>query len=187
MKAYKGFDKNLRCRDFQYEIGKTYECDEAIMCKKGFHACVNPVDVYNYYALGSRFCEVNIEDYIEGDDKLCGKRITIVREFTPKEYVKECIKYAQTSGYKAYAKTSGYEAHAQTSGDYAHAQTSGKNSIACSLGPKSTAMAGEEGWIVLVEYDVNYNIIHIRSGKVGVDIERNVVYQLKNNQFVKVK
>ena len=157
MKAYKGFDKDLCCRDFQYEIGKTYECDEAVMCKKGFHACLNPINVYNYYSPKSRFCEVDIEDFIEGDDKLCGKRITIVREFTPKEYVEECIKYvqtsglkahAQTSGYKAHAQTSGCAAHAQTSGDYAHAQTSESYSHTQTSGYKAHAQAsGTEAYV----------------------------------------
>lgn len=39
MKAYKGFDKDLKCKDFQYEIGKTYEEPKAQLFKKGFHAC----------------------------------------------------------------------------------------------------------------------------------------------------
>lgn len=51
MKGYKGFDKDLKCRDFQYEIGKTYETDEAKLCEKGFHFCEAPFDVLNYYAI----------------------------------------------------------------------------------------------------------------------------------------
>lgn len=49
MKAYKGFDRNMRCRGFQFEEGKTYEEDKAELCKAGFHACTNPLDVWNYY------------------------------------------------------------------------------------------------------------------------------------------
>lgn len=45
MKAYKGFDENLKCRDFQYEIGKEYEETNAKLCETGFHACENPIDV----------------------------------------------------------------------------------------------------------------------------------------------
>ena len=53
MKAYKGFDKNLRCdptgkNPFQYEIGKNYEEPEADLCNLGFHACENPLDVFSY-------------------------------------------------------------------------------------------------------------------------------------------
>ena len=52
MKMYKGFDKNLKCRDFQYEIGKTYTEDKAKLCNAGFHACEHPLDCLNYYKPG---------------------------------------------------------------------------------------------------------------------------------------
>ena len=83
MKAYKGFDRNMRCRGFQFEEGKTYEEDKAELCKAGFHACENPLDVWNYYppADGCEYHEVELEDVSEkrnsDDSKVCGKRIRI--------------------------------------------------------------------------------------------------------------
>ena len=48
--AYKGFDENLCCKGFQYEIGKEYVHEGEIeCCESGFHACTNPFDVLDYY------------------------------------------------------------------------------------------------------------------------------------------
>ena len=83
MKAYKGFDRNMRCRGFQFEEGKTYEEDKAKPCKTGFHACTNPLDVWRYYspADGCEYHAVELEDVSEergsDDSKVCGKRIRI--------------------------------------------------------------------------------------------------------------
>lgn len=65
MKSYKGFDKKLKCRDFQYEIGKEYEMDGEIkVCSRGFHACESPFDVFDHYTMiDSRFCEVEQDIY----------------------------------------------------------------------------------------------------------------------------
>ncbi len=86
MKAYKGFDKDLKCRDFQYEIGKEYEEKEAIACEKGFHACENPLDVLHYYSPynGSRYCEVEQSGEFSklgsGDSKVASTKIKIGNE-----------------------------------------------------------------------------------------------------------
>ena len=66
--AYKGFDENLCCRGFQYEIGKEYEYTGDIKCcKSGFHACSNPFDVLDYYGIDgkNRFCEVEQSGIME--------------------------------------------------------------------------------------------------------------------------
>ena len=53
MKTYKGFDKDFRCRGFQYEVGKEYEMseDDIAVCKKGFHACESPLEVWDHYPI----------------------------------------------------------------------------------------------------------------------------------------
>ena len=58
--AYKGFNTDLTCRGFQYEIGKEYEEKEVSICNSGFHACENPFDVLGFYGdvINHRFCKV---------------------------------------------------------------------------------------------------------------------------------
>ena len=87
MKAYKGFDKDMKCRGFAFRVGESYAEPEAILCKKGFHACENPLDVLNHYALldddgnANCFAEVELEDVTEereeNDSKRVGKKIHI--------------------------------------------------------------------------------------------------------------
>ena len=85
-KAYKAFKVDLTCRDFQYEEGKTYEIDgEPELCKQGFHACLNLLDVFNYYngEIGKDIVvhEVELdgvsEERNDDDSKVVAKKITI--------------------------------------------------------------------------------------------------------------
>jgi len=102
MKAYKGFDKDLKCRDFQYEVGKEYEEEDAELCASGFHACENPLDVLDYYPLvdkdanSNRFGEVDLDaaDEKKGDDsKRCGKKIKIVAEIGIKGIIQATVEF----------------------------------------------------------------------------------------------
>ena len=84
--SYKGFDKNMQCRGFQYEVGKEYEMDGEIKCcNRGFHACKSPLEVWDYYdMLNSRYAEVEqsgkIEEEEEKSTKICSSRIKIKAE-----------------------------------------------------------------------------------------------------------
>lgn len=98
MKAYKGFDKSLKCRDFQYVIGKEYEEQDAKLCKKGFHACAYPLDCFAYYApANSRFCVVEVKDNGErhDDTKVCGKRIEICEEIDTEAMALAAVEYTK--------------------------------------------------------------------------------------------
>lgn len=92
MLYYKAFDKNLMCRDMQYEIGQEYKFnEEPILCERGFHFCKTIADCYKFYPMdnNTRICEVEplgkiIED--ESGIKLCTNHIKIIREIkNPKE------------------------------------------------------------------------------------------------------
>lgn len=91
--AYKGFDSNFRCmNDFQFEVGQKYVHNGTIeLCRNGFHACINPSDVFSYYYHDTdRYAEVLVEDFTVGNDKLVSKIITIVREISRVEFCDMC-------------------------------------------------------------------------------------------------
>ena len=156
IKSYKGFDKNLKCRDFQYEIGKEYEMDGEIkVCNRGFHACESPFDVFDHYTMiDSRFCEVEQDGNISKEDrgtKICSSKIKIkaelkldnminlgvewLKDITSPEKIKTSIKDnssgdgAQIGSSGNYAKigSSGYYAKIGSSGDGAQIGSSGYN------------------------------------------------------------
>ena len=145
MKSYKGFDKKLKCRDFQYEIGKEYEMDGEIkVCSRGFHACESPFDVFDHYTMiDSRFCEVEQDGNISKEDrgtKICSSKIKIkaelkladminlgvewLKEITSPEKIKTSIK-DNSSGNGAQIGSSGYGAKIGSSGNDAKIGSSG--------------------------------------------------------------
>ena len=87
MEGYKGFNKDLTCRGFKYEIGKTYEMkEEPIICERGFHFCKELEDAFGYYCLykDHTFCEIEAYGDITTDDngKYCTNKIKIIRELS---------------------------------------------------------------------------------------------------------
>lgn len=94
IRGYKGFDRDWKCRDFQYEVGKTYEIEgEPKICERGFHFCTSPLEVFKYYAPTNRFAIVKadeddvIYDTADNSHKAVARRITIVREITLYEII----------------------------------------------------------------------------------------------------
>ena len=107
MTGYKAFENDLSCRNFRYEIGKTYEIDGGIgLCKRGFHFCRHPSQVFEYYDKESRMCLVEAGgEIIEGEDKCVCSKITILREITGVERVR--MNYGNGDGY-GYGYGNGY-------------------------------------------------------------------------------
>lgn len=87
--GYKAFDKDLRCRGFQFEIGQVYGHDGDIkLCESGFHYCKSAADVFQYYSFASetRVCEVEDLGAGQGDNtKIVTNKIKIVREISRQE------------------------------------------------------------------------------------------------------
>ena len=163
--TYKGFDKDLKCRGFKYEVGGEYEAKgEISACKNGFHACEVPLDVMTYYPPGdSRYCEVEQsgETRKDGDDsKVASQKIKIGAEIgltgliqAQSAYVAETCKgapekialgdwgHAATQGYRGHAATQGYSGHAAAQGEGGHAAAQGKFGHAAAQGDGGHAAA----------------------------------------------
>ena len=98
--AYKGFNGDLSCRGFLYKVGKEYHIDGDIeVCKKGFHACQNPLDVFVYYPMSSytRYAMVMLwgdVDFANDGKKICATDIMIVKEIGIDEMVTVGIMYS---------------------------------------------------------------------------------------------
>ena len=162
MKAYKGFNRDMTCRGFQYEEGKSYETDRAEICECGFHACEDPLECFSYYKPGeSVYHEVELDGEIvhngEGT-KVASTRIKIGPRITIADLVKAEIDFVRahagtrkrcsnvaTSGNNAHAATSGVFANAATSGAFAHAATSGNNAHVATSGNNANAMTSGYG------------------------------------------
>ena len=202
MKAYKGFNKDFTCRGFQFEEGKEYEEEEAVLCEKGFHACTNPLDVLNYYNdVEGKYCEVELDevsnDKKENDSKICGKRIKINAEIgfvglfkMGIEWLKEQTIFSKNDT-KELEKSSGNGAKIGSSGDDAQIGSSGKYSVVMCAGNNSIAKAKIGSWITLAEWgrDDNGDLIPINvvTKRVdGVEIKEDTYYKLVNGVFTEV-
>ena len=155
MKTYKGFDKDLRCRGFQYEVGKEYEEKEAKACEKGFHACENPFDVFSYYPPcdGNRYCEVEQDGTLSehGEDtKVASTKIKIGVELGLRGLIQAGVSLildrvnwhdsaATNTGYQSAATNTGYKSAATNTGNYSAATNTGDQSAATNTGYKSAA------------------------------------------------
>ena len=142
--AYKGFDKNFQCRGFQYEVGKEYKSGKPVkVCRSGFHACTNPLEVWDYYPVyNSRFAEVELGGVIDkegGDSKICSSEIKIKKELTLSDYIGLCVAWMNNL-----TKAGGDSAKICSSGDYAKIGSSGDSAKICSSG--DYAKIGSSGY-----------------------------------------
>ena len=205
MKCFKGFDKDLKCRDFQYEIGKEYTEETADICNCGFHACEFPMDVFGYYPPSdSRYCEVELEENGQkssDDSKRVGKKISVKAEIgiagiikAGVEYIKEQVNWeddkATNTGYQSAATNTGDRSAATNTGNRSAAIVEGKESIALAAGIKSKAKGKTGCFIVLTEWkEINfeYYLVDVKSAKVdGENIKEDTFYMLKDGKFVEV-
>ena len=170
IKSYKGFDKDMKCRGFQYEVGKEYEMDGEIKCcNRGFHACKSPLEVWDYYdMLNSRFAEVEQSSNIDEEEnstKVCSSRIKIkaelkladiinigvewLKDITSPSNVKAGGVLNDNGNRKKQIGSSGYSAKIGSSGDYAKIGSSGDSAQIGSSG--DYAKIGSSGYYAKID------------------------------------
>ena len=181
MITYKGFDKDFKCRDFQYEVGKDYEMPEdgIQVCEKGFHACESPLEVLDYYPIldgngdNNRFAEVEQSgktDKEKGSTKVCSSKIHIKAELSLAGLIKAGVDWIINSVRKETPKegtellndnggdyaqigSSGDSAQIGSSGDSAKINSTGEDSVICCAGNDCKAKAKQGSWITLSEWE----------------------------------
>ena len=183
IKSYKAFDENMRCRGFQYEVGKEYDMNGDIQCcKRGFHACESPMEVWDYYdMLTSRFAEVEQSGKISTEvdsTKICSSRIKIKAELKLADIINIGVEWLKdltapskvkadnaelndngvrgakigSSGDSAQIGSSGDYAKIGSSGNYAKIDSTGEDSVIMCAGEGSVAKAKIGSWITLAEW-----------------------------------
>lgn len=183
--AYKGFDKDLKCRDTQYEVGKTYEMDGDIKCcNSGFHACENPLDVFDYYApADSRYCKVEQSGTLSKDadnSKVASSQIRIQCEIGLKGIIEAGVKFI-------FDKVNWKDNEESNTGYCSAAKVSGEESIAIVTGGDSKASGTLGCWLVLTERDENYHIKEVKAVKVdGERIKADTYYKLVDGEIKEV-
>ncbi|EDT3366894.1 hypothetical protein BBB80_001539 [Salmonella enterica subsp. enterica serovar Singapore] len=154
--TFKGFNKELKCRDFQFEIGKTFHHEGKVeACGSGFHACECPFDVFGYYPpADSRYAETisfGVTDREEdGDTKIASASITIKAELTLPQFIQRGIDWIWSkidksleqqimTGNRSAATNTGYQSAATNTGNRSAATNTGNRSAATNTGDWSAA------------------------------------------------
>ena len=209
IKGFKGFDKDLKCRGYQYEVRKDFQEEGEIKsCSKGFHFCENPFDVFSYYPPSTekginRYCSVEGSGSIDKDNddtKIASSKIHISAEIGLKGLVEAGVKFildkvdwkdsaATNTGNYSAATNTGHQSAATNTGDRSAAEVSGKDSIAIVTGKDSKAKGSIGCWIVLTErgeWDGNtYPIKEVKAIKVdGKVIKPDTFYKLYNGEII---
>ena len=212
---YKGMDKDMRCRGFQYEVGGEYETDKAEVCESGFHACEYPLDVFNYYPPAtSRFFEAEQSGELskgEDDTKVASSKIKIGAEVSIAGLVEATIEYtrerctqnegdkatgnqgaASATGNQGAASATGNQGAASATGNRGAASATGKASVALAAGVEGKAKGALGCAIFLAERGEwdgeTYPIINVKAAIVdGETVNADTWYTLQNGELVEVE
>ena len=193
MKAYKGFNKDMTCRGFQYAEGETYKTDNAKVCECGFHACKHPLDVFGFYAPNnSVYHEVKVGGKIDESDKnkVAATEIKIGARLTIAGLVKAAIDFTM-SHIKPEAKSNEDFGAASATGYKGAASAENKTAIAVAWGVEGRAKGVVGAHIVVSEWKWKEdNCVLLGAKMVQIDGKKykaDTWYMLKNGKIVEVE
>nr|DAU34442.1 MAG TPA: hypothetical protein [Caudoviricetes sp.] len=215
IKSYKGFNKDMTCRGFQYKEGKEYETSRAVVCNEGFHACEHPLDCLGYYPPNtSVYHEVEqtgefSSDSGSRDSKIASTKIKIGAKLSIAGLVQAAIDFTKsktvtmqdaTGDYGASSAT-GYKGASSATGDYGASSATGycgassadnSTAVAVAWGYESKAKGCIGAHIVCAEWkydNLNNDWIFVGAKMSivdGVKIKADTYYTLRDGEFVEV-
>ena len=197
--GYKGFNKDMTCKGFQYEEGQTYEMSEKPnICNKGFHFCEYPLDCFSYYdPYKSEYHEVESLGDIDRDNddtKISTNKIKIGAKIDIAGIVQASIDYTSKRAKKVKGSTTKKKHGASSATGYKGASsTENETAVAVAWGYEGRAKGILGSYIVCAEWKYNddkyeWEFIQAKMAKVdGKKIKENKYYQLIDGKFVEVE
>ena len=205
MITYKGTDKDMKCRDFQFKLGEIFETEKAETCKVGFHGCKYPLDVFKYYApADSRFFECEQSGEISGhndDSKIASTKIRFNAEIGIPGLVKAAIEYVSknakpskkhhTTGNRSANSATGYGSANISTGVACSNNGAGERNISVAWGKNGKCKGAIGSFLVLSEWDEwDGEKYPFRSAVMvevdGEKIKANTWYRLEKGEIVEV-
>lgn len=205
MKCFKGFEKDLKCRDFQYEEGKEFHTEKADCCNDGFHACEYPLDCFAYYdPAHSVFHEVELSGEMDkdgNDTKVCATDIKIGARISIAGLVKAAIEFTMSKVNKE-GKSDERHGFASATGDYGASSVSNPTGVAVAWGHEAKAKGCLGAHLILSDWKYigekrpdgeyknpykveNWEFAGAKMIQVdGENIKEDTFYTLKDGKFV---
>lgn len=191
--AIKGFDANLRCRNFQFAVGETFTHKGTVKaCEGGFHAVSgHPLAVFSYYVpAGSRFCRVELTGATDTDDneKIAGEVLKVGAEIGLTELVQDAVKWVQDRATPEGETATGTRGAASSTGTQGAASSTGYQGAAMSSGFEGRVMGADGNALFAVEREAwNGPVASVACGIVGQGgIVAGIWYQAKAGKLVEV-
>lgn len=181
IKSYKGFNKDMTCKGFQYEEGKEYEESNALVCENGFHACEYPLDCFSYYSPSeSVYHEVEQSGKLSKescDTKVASAKIKIGAKLSIAGLAEAAIEYTKER-VKQEEDSDGYKGASSATGDYGASSAESPNAVAVAWGYKGKAKGVKGSFLVLADWECK--------GKESDNYDKEDMWELKDAVMVRV-